>query len=114
MEGHVEGEGRAGVPGAVTEMPDDEMPSPPFPDPHNAELARIVAEAHERVGTAEPVSGALFAGLAYQAGLAEGAQCPGCSARARFVASDAAQGRAGLAVVTLRAGQPAAYVTDPL
>jgi hypothetical protein len=113
MEGHVEGEGRAGMAGAVTQMPDDEMPSPPFPDPHNPQLARIIAEAHERLGDAEPVSGALFAaGLAYQAGLAEGAECSGCSARGRYVASDAAQVRAGLAVVSLRAGQPAGCMTD--
>lgn len=77
MTGHVKGEGRAGVAGAVTEMPDHEMPSPPFPGPHNPELARIIAEAHERLGDAEPVSGALFAaGLAYRAGLAEARHAP--------------------------------------
>jgi hypothetical protein len=109
MEGHVEGEGRVGttsLPG--TRRSDDPMPMPPFPRRDNERLRSIRKEANERFADGEPVAAVLFAsGLAYQAGLEEGEQCPGCVVRARPGAlTDAARVRTGQLPVTLKAGGP--------
>jgi hypothetical protein len=114
MEGHVEGEGRAGTTTSVP-IADEVMPSPPFPDRNDPQLAAIAAEVQERFGDAEPVSAVMFAAaLAYEAGLAEGASCAGCGASTRMGGQIGAQVRAGRASVTLRPGLPAAGTLDPL
>jgi hypothetical protein len=113
MEGHIEGEGRAGTPSLPTAMAEQDMPSPPFPRPDNERLRAILREAYERFAGGEPIAAALFAsGLAYQAGLADGSDCPGCVPRAGSEGPEpAARIRAGQLTLTLSAGVPS--LVDP-
>lgn len=110
MEGHIEGEGRAGASCLATGVrAEHPMPSPPFPAPNDRRLRAILQEASERFAGGDPLAASLFAsGLAYQAGLEEGAACPGCTPRgARRELQDAARLRAGQMPLTLHAGVPA-------
>jgi hypothetical protein len=114
MEGHVEGEGRAGTTTGAR-ITDAVMPIPPFPARDDPQLAAIAAEVQERFADAELVSAVMFAAaLAYEAGLAEGASCPGCGASTRMGGQVGAQVRAGRASVTLHPGRPAEGRLDPL
>ena len=113
MEGHIEGEGRAGTPSLPVAMAEEDMPSPPFPRPDNERLRAILRETNERFAGGEPLAAALFAsGLAYQGGLEDGAACPGCAPRASPGALEpAARIRAGQLTLTLSAGVPT--LVDP-
>jgi hypothetical protein len=109
MEGHIEGEGRAGTAPLPTGIRTAEpMPSPPFPASTDEQLCAILREAKDRFAGAEPLAAALFAsGLAYQAGLEEGRRCAGCTARgAPGELKDAARLRVGQLPLTLHAGVP--------
>jgi hypothetical protein len=116
MEGHIEGEGRAGTPSLPVGMPgDDPMPSPPFPDRNDPRLAEILRETVERFPDgSEPLAAALFAtGLAYQAGLEEGSACEGCTPRGGAgQLTDVARLRSGELPLTLRAGDLAVVNVD--
>jgi hypothetical protein len=110
MEGHIEAESRAGtqrVPETVEDVPDP-MPSPPFPDRHAPALAAIVDELSQRFAADSDAVAAVFVatGLGYQAGLRDGAVCPGCTTRSGTPdRENAARVRAGLATVMLSAGK---------
>jgi hypothetical protein len=113
MEGHIEGEGRAGTPSLPTAMTEQNMPSAPFPCPDDERLRAILREVDERFAGGEPIAAALFAsGLAYQAGLEDGSHCPGCAPRAGSGGLEpAARIRAGQLTLTLSAGVPC--LVDP-
>jgi hypothetical protein len=107
MEGHVEGERRAARGSISTRrQPNQPMPSPPFPSRRDPRLSTILRETNDRFAGAEPVAAVLFAsGLAYQAGLEEGARCAGCTCGGSL--RDGARIRAGQLPLTLHAGVPA-------
>jgi len=73
-----------------------EMPSAPFPDPHDRRLEQIIKETSERFGDGEePAAVAFAAALGWKQGRAAGQECPGC----------ALQGHEHPAVRAMRSGE---------
>lgn len=103
MEGHVEGEGRAGTHTVSDGPPTEPMPSPPFPGRDDENLRDILHEAHTRFSGQDPVCAVMYAAaLAYAKGIEEGRGCPGCATPG--VAEVGARVRVGQAAVVLQAG----------
>lgn len=103
MEGHVEGEGRAGTHTVYDGPPTGPMPSPPFPARDDEDLRDILHEALTRFSGQDPVCAVMYAAaLAYAKGIEEGSHCSGCDTPG--VAELGAKLRVGQADVILRAG----------
>ena len=57
-----------------------EMPSAPFPDPHDRRLEQIIKETSERFSDGEePAAVSFAAALGWKHGRAAGQECPGCA-----------------------------------